>query len=69
LIIFALLIGGHNETNSLQGCKSIGYGGGLVFIPTLLMILFRQKYPKWWFDWNFSLIGLPKNQFWVPNVF
>ena len=21
----------------------------------LLMILFRQKYPKWWFDWNFAL--------------
>ena len=19
------------------------------------MILFRQKYPKWWFDWNFAL--------------
>jgi hypothetical protein len=21
----------------------------------LLMILFRQKYPKWWFDWNLAL--------------
>ena len=21
----------------------------------LLMVLFRQKYPKWWFDWNFAL--------------
>jgi hypothetical protein len=25
-------------------------------LPTLLMILFRQKYPKWWFDWNVALI-------------
>lgn len=55
LIIFALLIGGHNETNSVQGCKCICYGGGFVFVPTLLMILFRKKYPKWWFDWNVSL--------------
>jgi hypothetical protein len=31
------------------------FGTGFIFIPTLLMILFRKKYPKWWFDWNFSL--------------
>ena len=23
--------------------------------PTLLMILFRRKYPRWWFDWNLEL--------------
>jgi len=26
-----------------------------LFLATLLMILFRQKYPKWWFDWNVAL--------------
>ena len=26
-----------------------------LFGPTLLMILFRQKYPRWWFDWNVEL--------------
>jgi len=30
--------------------------GGTLFLPILLMILFRQKYPKWWFDWNVALI-------------
>ena len=30
--------------------------GGLLFIPPLLMILFRQKYPRWWFDWNRELL-------------
>lgn len=29
--------------------------GALVFIPLVLMILFRQKYPRWWFDWNLAL--------------
>ena len=35
-----------------------GYGGGvgLVVLPILLMLLFRQKYPRWWFDWNVALI-------------
>ncbi|NQT73241.1 MAG: DUF4389 domain-containing protein [Chloroflexi bacterium] len=30
-------------------------GGGVVAIPIVLMILFRQKYPKWWFNWNLEL--------------
>ena len=30
--------------------------GGLLFLPTLLMILFRQKYPRWWFDWNLAVV-------------
>jgi len=30
--------------------------GGLVFVPLILMILFRQKYPRWWFDWNLALV-------------
>jgi hypothetical protein len=29
--------------------------GGLLFLAPLLMILFRQKYPRWWFDWNLQL--------------
>ena len=29
--------------------------GGFVVLPTLLMILFRQKYPRWWFDWNLAV--------------
>ena len=30
--------------------------GGLLFFGALLMILFRQKYPRWWFDWNRELL-------------
>ena len=29
---------------------------GLLFIPILLMLLFRRKYPRWWFDWNLELL-------------
>jgi Domain of unknown function (DUF4389) len=29
--------------------------GGIVFLATVLMLLFRQKYPRWWFDWNVAL--------------
>ena len=27
----------------------------MLFFGPLLMILFRQKYPRWWFDWNLEL--------------
>lgn len=29
--------------------------GGTVFGATALMLLFRHKYPRWWFDWNAAL--------------
>jgi hypothetical protein len=37
------------------GTVAVG-GSGLLFIPPLLMLLFRQKYPRWWFDWNQELL-------------
>ena len=30
--------------------------GGLLVLPILLMILFRRKYPQWWFDWNLEIL-------------
>ena len=29
--------------------------GGVLFLATLLMLLFRRKYPRWWFNWNLEL--------------
>ena len=29
--------------------------GGVVFLATVLMLVFRQKYPRWWFEWNLAL--------------
>jgi hypothetical protein len=40
---------GHGTTGAAAGA------GGLLFFGPLLMILFRQKYPRWWFDWNLEL--------------
>jgi hypothetical protein len=41
---------------STQASTVVIGGTGLLFVPTLLMILFRQKYPRWWFDWNRELL-------------
>jgi hypothetical protein len=35
----------------------VGFGaGGLLVAGPLLMILFREKYPRWWFDFNLELL-------------
>ena len=28
---------------------------GFLLGPTVLMLLFRRKYPRWWFDWHLEL--------------
>jgi len=53
-IIFGLLCGQIGYATEPSD-NLIIFGSGLIFIPTLLVILFRKKYPKWWFDWNLSL--------------
>jgi Domain of unknown function (DUF4389) len=45
--------------HSVAGSEHVPFlvlgSGGVVFLPTVLMLLFRRKYPGWWFDWNLAL--------------
>jgi Domain of unknown function (DUF4389) len=58
ILIVAGSIGGHEEAfGAGRHAGTIGAGlGGLLFLAPLLMIVFRQKYPRWWFDWNLELL-------------
>ena len=42
-------------TVAFGGTATLVAAGGLLFLAPLLMIVFRQKYPRWWFDWNLGL--------------
>jgi hypothetical protein len=55
-IILALVSGGSFDWSEVNGWAWLYAAGGTLFLPVLLMILFRQKYPKWWFDWNVALL-------------
>ncbi|HJM76179.1 MAG TPA: hypothetical protein QGI71_10065 [Dehalococcoidia bacterium] len=48
---------GSETPGSDPGDLATGFadGGGIVVGGPLLMILFRQKYPRWWFDWNVEM--------------
>ena len=53
LVVLESVSGGHF---SAHGGEVVTYGAGAtLFLGPLLMIVFRQKYPRWWFDWNLEL--------------
>jgi Domain of unknown function (DUF4389) len=60
IAIVAASIGGYASSGNYHAgeeARTIVIGGtGLLFLPPLLMILFREKYPRWWFDWNLELM-------------
>lgn len=55
-IILALVSG---ATYYTAGDNVYVFGGaaGLLALPTALMIIFRRKYPRWWFDFNRELVS------------
>ncbi len=48
MILFGLLTGAYAGKCGLAG-------GGFLFLPVLLAILLRNKYPRVWFDWIYYL--------------
>ncbi len=57
LIVSSLLAGNYYGSNDVGSYFAwAGAGIGLLTLPTVLMILFRQKYPRWWYEWNLELL-------------
>ena len=58
IAIVLAAIGGYSGTyGDTETTTTVAIGGtGLLFLPPLLMILFREKYARWWFDWNLELL-------------
>jgi uncharacterized protein DUF4389 len=50
-----LTIPGHTGPAAKGSMFVLSGAGGPLFLGPLLMILFRKKYPRWWFDWNLEL--------------
>jgi len=54
IAIIAILLSGGFDWSATNNWAWLFTTGGILFLPILLMILFRQKYPRWWFDWNIA---------------
>lgn len=48
-----------NSSSAFSGDTSTQayVAGGFLFFPTLLLLLFRHRYPRWWFDFNVNLLA------------
>lgn len=55
-IVLGAVAGGTWEWSYPNGTTGVAAGaGGLLFFAPMFLIVFRQKYPRWWFDWNIEL--------------
>lgn len=56
--IFILVgtVDGYESSAADHGWTLAAGAGGVLTLAPLLMILFREKYPRWWFDWNLELL-------------
>ena len=54
-IVLGTVGGGTWHWSSEHGGSVAAGTGGILFLAPLLMILFRRKYPRWWFDFNLQL--------------
>lgn len=61
LVVLAAVSGGSPGVGKAEG--GLVMAGGLLFAAPLLMILFRQKYPRWWFDWDVALLRFTNRVF------
>ena len=56
-IVLGSIAGYSSQYDAGGETATVAVGGtGLLFLPPLLLIVFRQKYPRWWFDWNLELL-------------
>lgn len=56
LFVLGSVSGGTSRWGYGKGQAVTAGAGGLLVLGPLLMILFRRKYPRWWFDWNLELL-------------
>ncbi len=55
VIVLGTVSGGDFLRFGTVGRDAAAGAGGLLVVGPVVMILFRQKYPRWWFDWNLEL--------------
>jgi len=56
VLVLAAIGGVTIATSGADTTTVAASGSGLLFLPPLLMIVFRGKYPRWWYDFNVELL-------------
>jgi hypothetical protein len=56
IVLVLAAIGGVTVASGADTTTVVASGSGLLFLPPLLMIVFRGKYPRWWYDFSLELL-------------
>jgi hypothetical protein len=57
IVLLLTAIGGFTVvTTGADATTVAASGSALLFLPPLLMIVFRGRYPRWWYDFNVELL-------------
>lgn len=57
ILLLELFINSSSADSGADGTQALFSVGGFIFLPTLLLLLFRHRYPRWWFDFNVNLLA------------
>jgi len=71
IVIVLVAVSGGSSYSWAARDETFAFGagaGGILFFGPLLLIVFRQKYPRWWFDWNLNLAASRTGSF-LPASF
>ena len=56
LVVLAAMGGPASGGGGGDSLFVVGLASGMLVIPPMLMIVFREKYPRWWFDFNLAFL-------------
>jgi uncharacterized protein DUF4389 len=56
LVVLGSVAGQASGWGHEEGQRVAAGTGGVLVLGPLLMLMFRRKYPRWWFDWNLELL-------------
>jgi hypothetical protein len=56
IVLLLTAIGGFTVVSGADTGTVVASGSALLFLPPLLMIVFRGRYPRWWYDFNVELL-------------
>ena len=68
VVVLAAVSGGSWQWSRGAGQAGVAGAGGLLFFGPLVMILFRRKYPRWWFDWKPRAAAIQQSGRRVPRA-
>src|SRR5690242_10225447 len=56
IVLLLTAIGGFTVVSGADTSTVVASGSALLFLPPLLMVVFRGRYPRWWYDFNVELL-------------